>query len=167
MDNADAVPFDLNTHFSAITNYHLNRRMTGKKRYVLFILDSSGSIGSAELAKMKSILSNLVPFFCKETKFAVMSYGDKIERNICFSCDQDREHNTQFQNVLLSIEYHRGSSTRTGDAIQCACNYMLQAGCGYYDEADSITDVIVITDGHYNKGEIHVLLQNVSKMKLK
>ena len=127
--------------------------MTGEKRYILFILDSSGSIGSTEFTKMKEILANLVPLFCKESKFAVLSYGDKIERNICFSCDQDEEHNALFREALLSIEYHNGDSTRTGDAIKCACNDMLQAGCGYHNEADSITDVIIITDGHYNDGE--------------
>ena len=153
MDNTDVVLFDFGTHFSAITNHHLNRRMTGEKRYVLFILDSSGSIGITDFTKMKEILGNLVPLFCKETKFAVMSYGDKIVRDICFSCDQNETYNFQFLNALHSIEYHNGPSTRTGDAIRCACDYMLQASCGHHREADSITDVIIITDGHYNKGE--------------
>lgn len=147
-----AVPFDFDMHLSAITIHRL-KRQGSKKRYILFILDSSGSIGETNFNKMKEILSKLLPLFCKENKFAVMSYGAKIERNICFSCDQGKEHNLKFSRALKSIKYHKGAFTRSGDAIMCACNYMLTKGCGYENEADSITDVIFITDGHYNKGE--------------
>ena len=31
--------------------------------------------------------------------------------------------------------------------------YMLTRSCGYYGEEDSITDVIILTDGHSNSGE--------------
>ena len=118
------------------------------------MLDSSGSIGSAEFTRLKTTLSTLVPLFCKVNKFAVMSFGAKIERNICFSCDQDEDHQTEFLNALLSIKYHRGSYTRTGDAIQCACDYMLKSSCGFHNDNGSVvTDVILFTDGRSNKGE--------------
>ena len=120
------------------------------------MLDSSGSIGSTEFTRLKAALSSLVPLFCEVNKFAVMSFGAKIERNICFSCDQggDEDDRAKLRNALLSINYHRGSSTRTGDAIRCACDYMLKSSCGFHnDDRSVVTDVILFTDGRSNKGE--------------
>ena len=144
--------FDFDRHLSAITA-HRNKRAANNnnKRYVLFMLDSSGSITSEQFTTMKDVLSDLLILFCGNIKFGVMSYGAKIERNICFKCDQSNRQ--WLKDAMQSIKYHKGSSTRSGDAIRCACEYMLTRNCGYYGEEDSITDVIVLTDGHSNSGE--------------
>ena len=144
-------PFDFDGHLSAITT-HRNKRSAGsKKRYVLFILDSSGSIKSPQFTVMKEVLSDLLPLFCGNTSFGVMSYGAKLERDICFDCDQ--KDRVKLWQALRSIKYHNGGSTRSGDAIRCACDYMLSRDCGYLNEPNSITDVIFLTDGHSNSGE--------------
>ena len=143
--------FDFDGHFSAITTHRNKRAANNKKRYVLFILDSSGSIKSSQFTLMKEVLSDLLPVFCGNALFGVMSYGAKLERDICFNCDQtDRGKLWQ---ALRSIKYHRGGYTRSGDAIRCACDYMLSTSCGYFNEPNSITDVIFLTDGHSNRGE--------------
>jgi len=150
-DYSVANLFDSDGHFSAITTHHQKRQTTNRKRYVLFILDSSGSVGSTPFTTMINVLSDLLPLFCGNVVYGVMSYGSKIERDICFNCDQtDR---TLLQQAIKSIKYHNGGSTRSGDAVRCACNYMLTRSCGYYNEEDSVTDVIFITDGHSNRGE--------------
>ena len=143
--------FDFDGHLSAITTLYSKRYINSTKRYVLFILDSSGSITSPHFTLMKEILSKLLPLFCGNVIFGVMSYGDILQRDICFSCDQSNRY--KFRQALLSIRYHRGPSTRSGDAIRCACDYMLSRKCGYFNESNSITDVIFLTDGHSNKGE--------------
>ena len=143
-------PFDFDMHLSAITSDRHKRQLYSKKRYVLFILDSSGSIGSQDFNTMKNVLSDLLPLFCGNTVFGVMSYGAKLERNICFNCKQSDHF--KLQQALRSIQYHYGPATRSGDAIQCACDYMLSKSCGYYNEPDAITDVIFLTDGKSNKG---------------
>ena len=143
-------PFDFDMHLSAITTDHHKRQSDINKRYVLFILDSSGSITSPQFTMMKDVLSDLLPLFCGNAVFGVMSYGAKLERNICFNCKQSDR--TKLQQALRSIKYHRGRYTRSGDAILCACDYMLSKSCGYYNEPDTITDVIFLTDGHSNKG---------------
>ena len=144
-------PFDFDRHLSAITAHRSKRQANSKKIYVLFILDSSGSITSPQFTTMKEVLSDLLILFCGNALFGVMSYGAKLERNICFNCNQtDRP---KLQQALRSIKFHRGSSTRSGDAIRCACDYMLSRSCGYYNELDSITDVIFLTDGRSNRGE--------------
>ena len=144
-------PFDFDGHLSAITTHRNKRQANSKKRYVLFILDSSGSIGSAQFTLMKEVLSELLPLFCGNASFGVMSYGAKLEKDICFNCDQtDRG---KLYQALRSIKYHHGGSTRSGDAIRCACDYMLSRSCGYFNEPNSITDVIFLSDGHSNSGE--------------
>ena len=144
-------PFDFDGHLSAITTHRNKRQAGSQKRYVLFILDSSGSIKSPRFTLMKEVLSNLLSVFCGNALFGVMSYGAKLERDICFNCDQtDRGKLWQ---ALRSIKYHNGGYTRSGDAIRCACDYMLSRSCGYFNEPNSITDVIFLTDGHSNRGE--------------
>ena len=115
------------------------------------ILDSSGSVTSPQFTIMKQVLSSLLPLFCGNATFGVMNYGAKLERDICFDCDQTNRLN--LQKALLSIKYHKGRYTRSGDAIRCACDEMLSRSCGYYNEPNSITDVIFRTDGHSNYGE--------------
>ena len=143
--------FDFDGYLSAITIHHNKRQANNKKRYVLFILDSSGSIRSPQFFLMKEVLSDLLPLFCGNVVFGVMSYGDILQRDICFNCNQSSRY--KFRQALRSIKYHNGPSTRSGDAILCACDYMLSKKCGYFNEPNSITDVIFLTDGHSNKGE--------------
>ena len=150
-DYSDANSFDFDRHLSAITSHRNKRSTNSKKRYILFILDSSGSITSSQFTQMKQTLSNLLPLFCGNVIFGVMSYGEKLERNICFNCEQSDR--SKLQQALRSIAFHNGPSTRSGDAIQCACDYMLSRSCGYFNEPNSITDVIFLTDGQSNRGK--------------
>ena len=143
--------FDFDGHLSAITTHYNKRQASSKKRYVLLILDSSGSITSPHFTSMKEALSNLLPLFCGNVIFGVMSYGAKLQEDICFSCDQSDRY--KFLQALRSIKFHNGAATRSGDAIRCACDYMLSKKCGYFNEPNSITDVIFLTDGKSNRGE--------------
>ena len=150
-DNTVPSQFDFNGHLSAITAHRNKRSANSRRRYVLFILDSSGSIPSSQFTMLKEVLSGLLPLFCGNAIFGVMSYGDRLERNICFDCDQTNR--PKFIQALRSIAFHNGRSTRSGDAIRCACDYMLSRSCGYFNEPNSITDVIFLTDGQSNRGE--------------
>ena len=85
-------PFDFHGHLSAITTHHNKQSANSKKRYVLFMLDSSGSIISEQFTTMKDVLSDWLILFCGNIKFGVMSYAAIIERNICFKCDQSNHH---------------------------------------------------------------------------
>ena len=108
-DYSVANLFDFDGHFSAITTHHQKRQTTNRKRYVLFILDSSGSVGSANFNTLINVLSDLLPLFCGNVKYGVMSYGSKIEQDICFNCDQTNR--VLLQQAIKSIRYHNGGST--------------------------------------------------------
>lgn len=152
-ENSTPEVFDIEGHLTDIRNrnYHRYKRGETKKRYVLLMLDTSGSIGKKNFELMTDTLSKLVPLFCGYTKFGIMTFGDKIQRDICFNCNQDDRR--KLMATISSISYRHGPSTRSGDAIRCACNKILQRTCGYYDEDNALIDVIFITDGHSNSGE--------------
>ena len=49
----------------------------GKTRSVLFVLDTSGSIGRQSFQRMTAGLSNLTTLFCNPVEFALMTFNDR------------------------------------------------------------------------------------------
>ena len=147
-------PYDLNKHLDAVKPHYHKRRMTPTcdDRYLLFMLDTSGSIGEATFTRMVSNLSKLLPLFCGNTKIAAMTFGSHIYHEFCFKCPASNKG--QIQDAIKSIPYH-GGSTRTGEAIKCACDNILTIPCGLpkrksYRKCPAPIDVVIITDGMSN-----------------
>ena len=122
-------------------------------RYVLFVLDTSGSIGPGNFEKILNVVSDIIPLFCGNISFAIMTFGDIMKQEICFNCAINVY---EIKDVIKRIRYRNGPHTRTGKAAQCACEHMLKPRCGYNDLRNTkFTDVIFITDGQSN-GHINV-----------
>ena len=148
------TPFDLDKELSHINKAHRQKRQGSnqKDKYVLYILDSSGSIGRDVFKNATDIMAQFSLFYCKGTKIAAMSYSTSVHRNYCFNCDQTATV-TRY-NAIKDIEY-RNDFTATGDAIKCACDYMLNSPCGFpriTGQNAPELDVIILTDGHSNHG---------------
>ena len=148
------TPFDLDKELSHINKAHRQKRQGSnqKDKYVLYILDSSGSIGEDVFKNMTDIMAQFSLFYCKGTKIAAMSYSSSVYRNFCFNCDQTATV-TRY-NAIKNIDYLNGA-TATGDAIQCACDYMLNSPCGFprlTGQNAPELDVIILTDGRSNRG---------------
>ena len=148
--NEDTIPmpFDLNKE-----SHQKRQRTNQENKYVLYILDSSGSIGRTNFKKMTNVVAQFSLFYCPGTKIAVMSYSSYVYKNYCFSCDQNNIL-TRY-NAIKSIPF-LNNMTASGDAIQCACDYMLNSPCGFpraTGENAPEVDVIFITDGHSNRGK--------------
>ena len=157
--NTAPQEFDVEEHLASIRHSRY-KRQSAKRRYVLFILDNSGSIGAANFNTMVKSLSKLAPLFCGNALFAVMTYDDIMVREFCFdSCDQlDRINGNlvagaKLFQAIASVQYRNGPKTRSGDAIKCACTDLLHYSCGFYNEPTSLIDVIFLTDGQSNRGE--------------
>ena len=154
-DNIVPMPFDLNKELSHIKTHRQKREGTNKKdKYVLYIMDSSGSIGSTNFKDMRNIMAQFSLFYCKGTKIAAMSYSTYVYKNYCFNCDQ-KNIVTRY-NAIKAIPFH-ARLTASGDAIQCACDHMLNSPCGFpttesKKKASEIT-VVFITDGYSNRGK--------------
>ena len=148
------MPFDMNKELSQIKAHRQKRQGTNKKdKYVLYILDSSGSIGVNNFTNMTNVMAEFSLLYCSGTKIAAMSYSDTVHKNYCFNCDQT---NTSIRyKVIKSISF-LGQNTASGDAIQYACDHMLNSPCGFpriSGQNAPEVDVIFITDGRSNQGK--------------
>ena len=152
-------PFDLKYYLNAAQAHHRRRRMSSKNRctsndrYLLFMLDTSGSIGSAAFTRMTTSLSELVFYFCGNTKIAAMTFGSHIYHEFCFNCE-DINREDKIEEAIKNIQYY-GGLTRTGEALKCACDNILTIPCGLpnrkqYRTCPAPIDVVMITDGRSN-----------------
>lgn len=144
----DPLPFEWDKH------HHRFRRQTrtcypGETQHILFILDTSGSIGSSDFTKVKNSISKFVKLVCRPVKIAVMTFNHEYKLEFCFDCYgntcQERINTvTKIQNIP-----YRGGMTYTAGAARCACNVLLSQSCGLDPTANCI-DVVFITDGYSN-----------------
>jgi len=150
-DNIISEPFNLEEHLSVIRSNRQKRNNPNQKRYVLFVLDSSGSITSMAFSDVKNVVADLSLLFC-DAKIAVLSYSSIVRNEFCFPC-----YNNWFErhSAIKSIPF-LNKGTATGDALRYGCNYMLNTPCGFPSSRKfnpPLVDVIVLTDGKYNRGE--------------
>ena len=143
--------FNLEEYLTNVKTHRNKRQSSGKERFVLFMLDTSGSIGARNFNKVTSAIADLVTLLCN-AKVAVMTYSTDVYREFCYDCYQGSI--ITLRNTIKNIKY-RGGLRATGDAIRCACDYMLNSPCGFSRNIYNppIVDVIFITDGHSNTGE--------------
>ena len=165
-DNIFPNLFSLEEKLNAIDRHYRRQRRHSPSnccndRYVLFMLDTSGSIGRNTWHNMVNNLSMLVPTFCDNTKVAVMTFSSEVHIEFCFNCfdTSNMTHLYSMKNAISSLPYRSGY-TSTGSAIKCVCENILTTSCGLpseeeYRECPAPIDVIVITDGLSN-GHIDV-----------
>ena len=154
------LPFDYTKHH---TRYRRQARSSNcedpnSERHVLFMLDTSGSIGLNNFNNMTDLVSKLVHHFCRRTKIAMMMFNNKHYLDFCFDCfDNDCDGRRAARDRITSIPYRRGA-THTASATQCACDNILTPSCGFETNAtnEACLDVIYITDGHSNDPDLEV-----------
>ena len=119
------------------------------RRSILFVLDSSESIGRESYRRITAAVSSLVTLFCVPTQFALMTFGDRLRLEFCFNCyDNSYAGRTAIGQAIMNTRYH-GGLTKIGEAARCVCNELLDRfKCGLW--TGSCIDVIFITDGYSN-----------------
>ena len=123
--------------------------------YMLFLLDTSGSIGPHNFSKMTKVIGNISHYFCKPIQVALMTFNHNIHLEFCFNChDNDRQGRARLDQTIRSIQY-RGGWTHTAGAARCACSQVLQPSCGLPHDADCI-NVVFITDGLSNDPNLQI-----------
>ena len=158
-DSIIPKPFDLKYYLGVAQSNRRRRRQTSNSRctdnnrYLLFMLDTSGSIGELFFTLMTTNLSELVYYFCGNTKMAAMTFGSHVYHEFCFNC-KDINREDKIQDAIENIQYH-GGLTRTGEALKCACDNILTIPCGLpdreqYRKCPAPIDVVIITDGMSN-----------------
>ena len=131
-------------------------------RTIVFVLDTSGSIGQADFQRMTSAIGNIVPLFCDDIKLAVVSYSHNVNVEFCFDCYNlcsfeniiagtcSGQGRLAASNAIKNIKYRDGL-THTGVTTRCVRDYILNPswGCGVDTSSDCV-DVIFVTDGKSN-----------------
>jgi uncharacterized protein YegL len=118
-----------------------------KIRYVLFILDTSGSIGRKNFKKVRGVVAKISRRLCDYLKMAVITYDDWINLEFCFNCYDTR---SEIFDAINRIRYRRGPRTHTTDAIKCGCD-ILRTKCNLPNGINTPNiDVVVLTDGEHN-----------------
>ena len=139
------VEFDIQEH-----GHRYRRERQCDIEHVLYILDTSGSIGRDNFESMTCELSNLVTWFCNPIRIAAMTFGHTFSREMCFDdYDNTCAGRSGAQAEMKSIPY-RGGATYTSCALDFAFNEMIDADdCGADLNAGCLT-IVVITDGQSN-----------------
>ena len=121
-----------------------------QRRSILFVLDTSGSIGRESYRTMTTAVSSLVTLFCVPTQFAVITFAHKLRLEFCFNCFNNTLNGRRAAGqAIINTRYCHGRRTRTGAAARCVCSELLdQYKCGL--DPFSCIDVVFITDGHSN-----------------
>ena len=149
----DPIPFHYSQHHA---RYRRRVQSTycespDSVRHVLFMLDTSGSIGRENFMSMTDSVSKLVRYFCCKTKVAMMVFNHYHFLEFCFDCfDNDCDGRRAVRDKIRNIPY-RGGRTHTGSATQCACDTILTPECGF-----DMCDVVYITDGRSNDPKLKV-----------
>ena len=148
-------PFNISDYLSHLKKHRQTRSTDSPQtinvnRYVLFILDGSGSIGSLNFKKMKAFVSDVAFIFqfCGFT--AVMTYNDCAYLEYNFTDFRNVSHLElgKLKECIDKIEY-RGGVTASGNAIREAYLEVLNKSVNHASEID----IIFITDGHSNTGD--------------
>ncbi len=84
MDNP--LPFVWSEHSSRFRR----NVVTCDTHYILFVLDTSGSIGSTNFGRMTSAISKLMALFCKPVQAVVMTFSHDFHLEFCFNCFDQR-----------------------------------------------------------------------------
>ena len=81
-------PFDMEERVKSI--HERRRRQTYSNRdnirYVLFILDTSGSIGRSQFVRVKYLLALMSEKLCDHLRVSMITYGLDIKLEFCFNC---------------------------------------------------------------------------------
>ena len=153
------VPFDWNEHGSRLMMRQRRQTRcssgTNSVQHVLFVFDSSGSIGQSQYDRMKEAVALLAPQFCREVHFALLTFSSNLNLEFCFNCfSSNYDGKTQAAQAIRAASYQSGS-TNTGAAAKCICDHLLHPSCGISVDP-SCLDVVFITDGKSNDPSLEV-----------
>ena len=146
------IPFDVLKHGHRYRRQGYDRECR-ESQYVLFVLDTSGSIPDSDFEAMNDALGCLLPLFCNPIKVAVMTFGNDFYMEFGFDCHgntcQDRKAAAA---AIGAITHRRGRRTLTGGAVQCVDELLTNRQIANFsiDEDTRCLDVVFITDGRSN-----------------
>ena len=96
-------------------------------RNVIFVLDSSASIGRSTYQRILNVLSDFAKLFCGNVAVGMVTYATVIDLEFCPTCLRGLDqsvYRTSVVNKIKSARYHAGS-TKTGETVKCLSEKLL------------------------------------------
>ena len=96
-------------------------------RNVIFVLDSSASIGRSNYQRILSVLSQFASLLCGNVAVGMVTYATVIDLEFCPTCLRSLDQSvylTSVVNKIKSARYHAGS-TKTGETLKCLSERLL------------------------------------------
>ncbi len=149
------MPYNREEHGKRFRRSHNAHCQPNGEQHILFVLDTSGSIGQAAFTRMTIAVSNLTALFCRPPKIAVMTFDDTFNLEFCFDCFTTDYLGRYYASEAIRSLPWRAGLTYTGGAARCICEELLTPACGMHPFA-TCTDVVFITDGHSNDPDLKV-----------
>jgi hypothetical protein len=155
-DEPKPIPFDWFEHGPNLRQ----RRQTecdDEMQNVLFVLDTSGSIGPTQFNRTKNALARLTPLFCKQVRFALITFSSYVNLEFCFNCfDNTLQGRIEAQTAIRNAPY-QGRMTYTAGTARCICEDIINISCGIDTRKQlNCLDIVFITDGKSNDPSLDV-----------
>ena len=154
-ESSNPISFDWKVHGSHFRQRRQTLCSDNDTQHVLFILDSSGSIGESDFTEMKEAIAKLVPLFCRKIKTALINFSSDIRLEYCFDCFKNTVLGRSAASDAIKAAKYLGECSNTGATARCVCQNFLDGSCGISSTPDCL-DVILITDGHSNDPSLKV-----------
>ena len=132
-------------------------------QYILFVLDTSGSVGPQNVEEMKMAIADLVPLFCKKIKVALITFSTDIILEFCFNCFTNTISGRKAARDTIKGAQYQGGATNTGSTVKCIKDDILKLNCGITANPDCL-DIIFITDGKSNDGHRHKVCDEMKQL---
>ena len=149
------IPFDWFEHGPRLRQRRQTQCSDNSVQNVLFVLDTSGSIGRSQFDRMKTALGKLTPLFCKQVRFALITFSSYVNLEFCFNCFENTYQGRADAKSAIENAPYRGGGTHTAGTARCICEELLQSSCGIESSPDCL-DVVFITDGKSNDPSLEV-----------
>ncbi len=114
-------------------------------RSVLFVVDSSHSIGSDLFREISLSLSHFVKHLCGDIQFGLLKFSTNAFLEFCFDCYSNSQRD-ELQTRITQTEYS-GYSSFTGYATRCANSFMFDESNSCGNHEGRCVDIVFVTDG--------------------
>lgn len=159
-NDIDPLPFDWLEHSPRLFGQRCGEQST---QHVLFVLDASRSNDPFQFQRIQDTVALLPSLFCKQVKFAVVTFSSYINLEFCFNCfNNTLDGRAEVADAIKNVKHHDDGrvNSETANTARCVCEEILQPACGI-DVYPDCLDVVFITDGK-NKDSSLAICQEIS-----
>ena len=118
-------------------------------RSILFVLDTSHSVGPKKFNILTSAVGELTKYLCGNVRVAVAKFNQHTFSEFCFDSITTRYNLSSYIASDITYEENGEDSKNISGAIRCISEHIFHEDCGDHSKSDCI-DIVYITTGQSN-----------------